>query len=149
MILFYLFSLLTVSSAKLDEARLLFTKIESDEGKNEALLKLTSNYTLDFDPTIYAYNAAAEMTMANHTIWPTSKLSYFKSGKRKLEDAVKKYPDNIEIRYIRYAVQKGSPDFLGYRNNMNEDRTKIENNIDRLDWSDGFKKIVKTVISTK
>ena len=138
-----------MSSTKLDEARLLFPKIESDEDKNEELLKLTSNYTLDFDPTIYAYNAAAKMTMANHTIWPTSKLSYFKSGKRKLEEAVKNYPDNIEIRYIRYAVQNGSPEFLGYRENMKEDRKKIELNIDVVDWPNWFKTIVNKVISTK
>ena len=89
------------------------------------------------------------MSIAIHSIGTTSKLSYFHSGKRNLQIAVKKYPDNIEIRNIRYAVQKGSPDFLGYRNNMTEDRTKIENNIERLDWSDSFKKIVKTVISTE
>jgi hypothetical protein len=76
-------------------------------------------------------------------------LSYFNKGKAKLEQVLKKYPDNIEIRYIRYAVQKGSPDFLGYRSNMKEDKIKIKAKINDTDWSNAFKIIVKKVIATE
>jgi hypothetical protein len=144
-----IFALLNVSSEKLDEVRELFTVIAKNEQSNEEFVKLTSNYTLDFDPTIYAYNAAGIMTMANHVLWPGSKLSYFNKGKAKLEQVLKKYPDNIEIRYIRYAVQKGSPDFLGYRSNMKEDKIKIKAKINDTDWSNAFKIIVKKVIATE
>ncbi|MEO9534034.1 MAG: hypothetical protein ABJG68_03480 [Crocinitomicaceae bacterium] len=148
MIALLISALLGVSAEKLEEARDLFTTVADNEDSCENLIELTSNYTLDFDPTIYAYHAAATMTMANHVIWPTSKLSYFNEGKKKLETAIKKYPNNIEIRYIRFAVQKGSPDFLGYRKNMQEDKSKIQQNIDKMNWNSEFKSIVRKVIAT-
>ena len=121
------------------EIRSLFTKAAEVEKCNNELLKLTDGYTLDYKPIVYAYHAAAEMTMANHTYWPISKLNYFNSGKDKLEKAVRSYPNLLEIRYIRYAIQKGSPGFLDYQSNLEEDRKMILENLKNEDWSPSFK----------
>lgn len=133
---------LSLSVSDMDQVRQLFTSASKHETKNSELLKITDGYTMDYKPVVFAYHAAAEMTMANHTFWPVSKLSYFNSGKDKLEEVVKKYPKIVEIRYIRYAVQKGAPSFLDYKDNMTEDRKMILNNYKKTDWSDSFKNTV-------
>ncbi len=130
---------LSLSASDMNEVRELFTAAAESEAKNEQLLKITDGYTVDYKPVVYAYHAAAEMTMANHTFWPLSKFNYFNSGKDKLEKAVKKYPQNVEIRYIRYAVQKESPGFLDYQSNLTEDRNMILKNYHQTNWPSHFK----------
>jgi hypothetical protein len=72
------------------------------------------------DPVLIAYKGAAEMTMANCVGNPWKKYQYFKKGKEKIETAITKYPDNFEIRYLRFAVQSNLPGFLNY-NHLEED----------------------------
>lgn len=73
------------------------------------------------NPVIIAYKGAAEMTMANCVSNPWKKYQYFKDGKKELEAAIEKEPDNIEIRYLRFAVQENLPGILNY-NNLEEDK---------------------------
>jgi hypothetical protein len=35
--------------------------------------------------------------------------------------------NNIELTYLRYSVQYNLPAFLGYKSNLQEDKTKIVN----------------------
>src|SRR5690606_3467593 len=114
----------------------LFSKASVDEKANNELFDLTKSYSLSYAPIIYAYNAAAEMTLANHTMWPTAKFDYFSSGKSKLESAIKTYPSNVEMRYIRYCVQQGCPFFLNYSSNLSEDKKYVLANLDKTDWSE-------------
>lgn len=139
-VLLWLSLSLTVSD--MNQMRDLFTAASESEEKNEQLLKITDGYTVDYKPVVFAYHAAAEMTMANHTFWPISKFNYFNSGKEKLELAVSKYPKNIEIRYIRYAIQKGAPGFLDYQSNMSEDKKMILKNYSKAKWPKTFKNTV-------
>ncbi len=50
---------------------------------------------------------------------------YFKKGKRHLESAVSKAPENLEIRFLRYTCQVEMPHFLGYNKNITEDKKFI------------------------
>ncbi|UKN03615.1 hypothetical protein K6119_08830 [Paracrocinitomix mangrovi] len=126
--------------------RELFTKIDQEEAINDKLLKLSSNYTMDYSPEAYAYHAAATMTKANYVFWPGTKLSYFNEGKAELEKVIKKYPQNIELRFIRYAVQKGSPSFLFYSDSMEGDKKLIQEKLDNSDYPESFKKIIRATI---
>ena len=130
----------------LDKMRSLFEIASKDETANEKLMKISDGYTLDYKPVVFAYHAAAELTMANHVTWPGNKLSYFNGGKYKLEAVIKKYSSNIEIRFIRFAVQSGSPSFLGYKSNMTEDEELIRKNISKSNWSVSFQKDVLTLL---
>lgn len=129
------------------EVRDLFTVASKDEAACEKLIKLTDGYTMDYKPVIFAYNAAAEMTMANHYTWPGSKLKTFRNGRIKLESVVKKYNSSVEIRYIRYAVQKGSPDFLNYKTDLDTDRQFIKKNLGKSKLPPGQKEIIKATIA--
>ena len=75
-----------------------------------------------------AYLGALQTIWANHTLNPLSKLSTFKKGKKNIEAAIKKEPNNAESRFIRLSVQKNAPKFLGYQSNIKEDVEFIKNN---------------------
>jgi hypothetical protein len=128
-----------VSSVDTEEMRSLFSQASENETANRQLMQLTDGYTMDYKPIVYAYHAAAEMTMANHVLWPISKLSYFNGGKTKLESVISKYNTIVELRYVRFAVQSGSPSFLGYKDDMANDEAFIRENMSSTTWSKSFK----------
>ena len=65
------------------------------------------------------------MLQAKHTFNPYKKLAYFNTGKTWLEGAVKKDPENIEIRFMRFCIQTNTPFFLGYNNETIADKNMI------------------------
>ena len=76
--------------------------------------------------TIYkAYLGAYETIWANHAWNPISKLNSFNQGKAKIEQAISKAPNNIEIKLLRYSIQKNAPKFLNYSSNIEADRNFI------------------------
>lgn len=146
MIKWLLFSVLSINALSIGEVRKLFETASTKETDNEKLYDLTAGYTMDYKPIIYAYHAAAEMSKANHTIWPIAKLNHFNTGKHQLEKVIQKYPNLLELRYIRYAVQNGSPDFLNYKSNMSEDKKLLLSKMDDQSWPTSFKKTVRAVL---
>lgn len=146
MIQFILLSIFSINATSIVEVRELFKTAADVEADNDKLFEMTSGYTMDYKPIIYGYHAAAEMTKANHTLWPLAKLEHFNTGKHKLEKVITKYPEMAELRYIRYAVQNGSPDFLGYKGKMSEDKKYLEAHMDEQSWPSSFKATVKAVL---
>lgn len=145
--LLLLITSITMAHPSMVEIRDLFAKASTDEASNTKLYELTNSYSLATFPVYYAYNAGAEMTLANHATWPGTKLEYFNAGKERLEAAVAKYPKNVEIRYIRYCVQQGCPFFLDYASNIEEDKKFILANMNQTDWSESYKKQVKEFLN--
>lgn len=92
-----------------------------------------------------AYLGAFETIWANHVFNPISKLNTFNKGKNKIEKAVKKEPDNFEIRFIRLSIQQNAPSFLGYGSNIIEDKAFIKTNIHLIDAAD-LKKNVQALL---
>lgn len=146
---FFLISAISSMAAhpNMVELRNLFEKASTDQASNEKLYSLTNSYSLNTFPVYFAYNAAAEMTMANHVSWPGTKLEYFNTGKDRLEQAVSKFPKNVEIRYIRYCCQQGCPFFLDYASNLEEDKKFVLANLNQTDWSDDYKRKVKEFLN--
>ena len=68
------------------------------------------------------YLGGYQTIWTNHVFNPISKLGTFKKGKKNIEQAINKEPKNIEIRYIRFSVQKNASSFLGYNGNLKQDR---------------------------
>lgn len=50
------------------------------------------------------------------------KMNNLKTGVGMLEDALKKLPDNIELRFLRLTIQLNLPGFLGYNDNVESDK---------------------------
>ena len=42
-----------------------------------------------------------------------------------IERVIAKYPDDIELRFLRLTIQNNAPSFLNYSDNTKEDKDKI------------------------
>ena len=60
------------------------------------------------------------------------KLFYFQKGKKILESSIKKNPNSVELRFLRYTIQKNLPRFLFYYNHMDKDLIFFINNINSI-----------------
>lgn len=79
----------------------------------------------DREPIRVAYLGAFQTIWAKHTLNPFEKLKTFKEGKANIEESVAQSPSDTEIRFIRLSVQLNAPKFLGYSNNIEEDKKII------------------------
>jgi hypothetical protein len=69
-----------------------------------------------------AYLGAFQTMWAKHVGNPFTKLKSFNAGKQNIEKAVHLSPTDVEIVFIRHAVQQNSPAFLGYKDDIERDR---------------------------
>lgn len=109
----------TTLAANFSEIRACFDKAIYNE--TEAI-KLCKNYETSLDVIEQGYVAATIITRAKFVINPYKKYAYFEQGKIKLEALLNKYPDEVELRFIRYMIQTNIPSFLGYKSALKTDR---------------------------
>lgn len=110
----------------LDEVRANYNRFLSDKelcGKMILELEETKNHSA----THLGYLGGLQTIWANHVFSPVNKLNTFNKGKKNIEQAIKKEPNNVELRFIRLSVQKNAPSFLGYQSNIKEDIDFIKN----------------------
>ena len=122
-ILFYSLFLQPISNV--DRVRNKFPNIVS-KGQADAFIMELKN---DNSPESKAYIAAMIFMKSRFVKFPFTKMKYFKEGKNLLDETILKNPENIEIRYIRFLMQKEIPSFLGYDKNINEDFEVILNGV--------------------
>lgn len=80
------------------------------------------------NPVFLAYLGGLQSIWANHVWSPMAKYKTFNKGKNNIEKAVEMAPDNIEIRVIRWSVQHNAPRFLGYHQEIENDKQFINDN---------------------
>ncbi|GGC65996.1 hypothetical protein GCM10011387_19500 [Pedobacter quisquiliarum] len=78
-------------------------------------------------PVLLGFKAISEMIQAKHAFSPISKVSHFKKGKRLLELAISKDPNNAELIFFRYTTQVNVPGMLNYSSNLKADRQLLVN----------------------
>jgi hypothetical protein len=71
--------------------------------------------------------------MANHVFNPFSKLSYFNKGKNMMEKAIAAASKNVELRFLRFAAQTKIPSFLGYKEDIKNDKKFLLNSLASVD----------------
>ena len=76
---------------------------------------------------------------------PFKKLKYFDKGKELLESAIKEDPQSVELKFLRYSIQKNLPRFLLYYENIEKDLNFVKNNINRIKDKKGQKFITKSL----
>ncbi|MGY6650207.1 hypothetical protein [Wenyingzhuangia sp. IMCC45574] len=91
---------------------------------------------------ITPYLAAATMKKAEFVWSPFDKLKYFKKGKNLLEGYIKEHPTSVEAKYIRWLTQTMAPKFLGYRANLKQDYTFIQQHITQSDIDKQYQNII-------
>ena len=108
----------------------LYKKSEKDEAVAERFYEqLEEKKVESLSPFSSAMKAVSCFYMAKHGWWFMSKISYFNEGKEALEKAIKRYPENFILRYIRFAAQLRAPDIANYNQNIEEDRAFLEKKI--------------------
>ena len=105
----------------IEKIRSLSEKAPLDESACEQLIELLEPYDKN-DPLFYGYKGVATMIKAKHVINPFRRLSFFREGKAILNEAIQSDPSNYELRFLRFSAQSKTPGFLGYRENIEEDK---------------------------
>lgn len=134
--LFFLFFSILSFSEDLKKMRQDFNNMSKSEEVTARMMDVSTNSKHISEALKLAYYAASEMASAQYKFSPVAKLNTFNSGKKKLEKAALSDPTNIEIRYIRYAIQSNAPSFLGYNKSIKEDRELIFKNLSALKSKD-------------
>lgn len=124
MMLIVLSPLAQAGEPEMKEVREMYFFAAKDEEKCLEMISLLSSQK-ENNSLLWGYLASAEMLMAKHAFNPFTKMDYFKKGRAKLDEAIAKDPENMELRALRLAVQKNAPSFLNYSSDMEEDKTLI------------------------
>lgn len=122
----------------LEQIRSTFFSIENENQLTE-YLELCDQYTCKESEF---YKSVATMWKAEYTYWPHQKYAYFTEGRDQLEDLIKKYPNNTELRFLRYIVQINTPRFLGYDSEIENDLSYINNNLESENYSSSHKDLM-------
>jgi hypothetical protein len=99
----------------------------TDKEMSAEFLKLTNGMSLDGRPMFLGFRAMALMLACNHEQNPFAKLNLFKEGKKLLEMAIQRDPDNPELIFFRFSTQTNIPPILGYRSNISSDKVELIN----------------------
>jgi hypothetical protein len=101
-----------------------FKKAADDESAATSLLEKLQR-VVPQTPLIIGYTAATETILAKHAFMPTSKYSWCKKGINRFKVAIAGDPDNLEIRFLRIAVEANLPGFLNMSGDVPADKQKI------------------------
>ena len=131
-------------NSDLNEVRASYSKAVLDK---KICKKMIEELELSKEKSVIAlaYLGAYQTIWANHVFNPLSKLATFKKGKNNIELAISKEPENVEIRYIRFSVQKNAPSFLGYNSHLKEDKDFLVKNKKNIN-SDFVQKNIETLL---
>lgn len=83
-------------------------------------------------PEKSAYEGALLMKKAGLAGKPKEKLSLFKSGRSKLEAAIKNDPANVEYHFLRLIIQEKAPKILNYQHEKKADAELIKTSFKKL-----------------
>lgn len=110
---------------QLIEIRSCFKNIE---GINEIKTLIDMSNNID-DPVILAYHYTGKLMMLDYSNNPFEKYKVFKTKTKQIDSIISTNQKNIEIRLLRYALQKKSPYFLKYNSNLSSDLNYIKSHI--------------------
>ena len=127
---FFLIIICNAQTNKLDQIRKLYIESAKSEWNINKLISKCEEYKSKNNSIIYAYRTVADLMLIKYKYNPLYKLKLFTDYSRKLDLIVINNLNNIEIRFLRYCVQKKTPRLLGYNDNLERDYQFIMQNID-------------------
>ncbi|MFC5269585.1 hypothetical protein [Adhaeribacter terreus] len=117
----FFYTVFAVQETNIPALRQLFYEARDNDDKAELLFKQIGNYE-GREGILVAYKAGAYALKAKHGANPLNKLKNIKKATRYFSEAVQLDPDNLEIRFMRYAVEDQTPGSLGYSEHVAEDK---------------------------
>lgn len=132
LIVFLLFCAMNTcfGSQELYVRKLYYASVESKDS-SEKFSEIMETLDVKKNPILVCYKGMSFMMQAKHNINPISKLSAFNKGKELLDLAASYDSENVEVKFMRFAVQTNAPSMLNYNQNINQDKSLILNV-----WSD-------------
>ena len=147
-ILFFIIYSNNIFSQNISEIRALYFNTNKNISKCNSLKTLLNSID-NKNNIINAYIGANALLYSQYSDNSFKKYSYFKQGKKMIEDAVKSDPDNLEIKFLRYINQINAPWFLNYKCNIKDDLKFINSNLDLISDESLKKIIVETLKAYK
>lgn len=96
-----------------------------------------------------AYKGATIALMAKFSAGPHTKLKYVNKALDIINEAVKTEPENFEIRYLRFSVERNLPAILNSSKNIEQDIELIYSHLkNKKSWSDFETDIAKDLIAS-
>lgn len=142
---FFLFSILIISTcAAGDLPKVNVDKLRSllyASTNRESALDSLDNYISKLvnsktdSPLILAYKGAAECIHAKYSFWPWDKLSDVNKGLELLNKSVEINKDNLEIRFLKFAVLHNLPSILGYSDEADQEANNIFSLLSKANYS--------------
>lgn len=108
-----------------DAANRLVNFIRSEYGSDENL----------YTPRIQAYLGAVEAVMAGFAFNPYNKFRYVIKGLKKLGHAVERSPEDLEVRFLRFAVLHNIPSLFGVGDERQSDMEIVVAALRKRDYS--------------
>lgn len=127
-----------ITGSELNDIRDEFHHIDSDDKLNRFIERYENSIFRKSKP----YVATAVMQKAKYTFFPHCKFQYFNRGKKQLESYIDKYPNCIEGRYVRLLTQSEVPGILGYKTNMQSDKSFILSHINESDLPKDYQELI-------
>ncbi|MGD1844653.1 MAG: hypothetical protein ACFB10_04590 [Salibacteraceae bacterium] len=106
----------------LPEVRNQFVAAATSESAATELYKRLEKSKSELSIILMGYYGVMEARMAEYSSNPWKRYSYFSDGKERLENSILQQPNNTELRFLRFVLQTQVPEFLGYNENINEDK---------------------------
>lgn len=127
--LFFLFISLKASASdpSIKSVRELYQQAAAKEEFCKKLLTILEPYSEKNNVLLAGYKGCATMLKAKYNFNPFAKLSNFIKGKNLLEKSIEMDKNNIELRFLRFAVQTNTPSFLGYKSAIKDDKIFLLN----------------------
>ena len=85
------------------------------------------------NPLFTAYLAASMALQARETWNPMSKISYVGKYRQLIKEAIENDMENLEIRFLRYAIEFNLPKLIRSESLMDEDKKQISSGIHEID----------------
>lgn len=119
---------ISTAQVNLTQARSMYLGMKDNKCNSLELSKKFEN-SQPKDALLKAYYGASTAAAPECLGNPVEKIKYFRKGKSLLDESAKQQPTNVEIRFLRFATQTKAPSFLGYKDNIQEDKVLILKNM--------------------
>lgn len=132
-----------------EELRSLYWEAATSKDAAGQLLKLLAPVNEQSEPLLVCYKGAAEMFQAKYLFNPISKLNRFQKGKVLIETAIRRDPEHLEMRFLRFSIQSNLPSFLGYNECIENDKQMLLKNIHELEDLTFKQNVIRYLVSSK
>lgn len=126
-LLFFIVSILVLNfqSIDLNQVRNTYKEVAGNKEKLPEFNKLLYNITKNDKVELIAYKGAGIALKGRYAKKIKDKRNFFINGVTLVEYAIKKAPNNIELRFIRLGIQENIPKLLRYKGEISEDKNFI------------------------